>query len=121
MSNSSKKSRFFRDLRHVRLVNSTEDTPKRDRFKLRVFRVNKSLKILMALTIITIVMVSVFAFLPKGTESKPDIDEGKDTPTASPSSTPESKATPTTVPNPFSAVTHSIIDAGNSIQKIIDP
>jgi Protein of unknown function (DUF3131) len=117
----SMKSLFFRSQKTVSLISLLENNAARGFTKLKNWRFDKRLKILMVFAIIAIVLVSVFSFLPKGNQTIPETQARNDVPVASPSSTPHSNVTQAPIPNPLSAITNAINQASKSFQTIINP
>ena len=81
---------------------------------------NKKAKGVIVFAIVAVLLVSVFAFLPKGNNSTPDIIDPTVTPMASPNNT----LTPTAKPapsNPFSQITKIIGGIGNDIATTFTP
>ena len=83
-------------------------------------RFNKKAKGVIVFAIVAVLLVSVFAFLPKGNNSTPDIVDPTVTPMASPNntSTPTAKPAPS---NPFSQITKIISGIGNDIAITFTP
>jgi hypothetical protein len=99
MSNTSKKNRFLHGLRFVSLSESTTVEGKKGFLQFKMLRFNERSKALMVFAVIAIILVSVFAFMPKGNNSVPEtLPQSTDSPTASPTITPQETNNPTTNP-----------------------
>jgi hypothetical protein len=89
-------------------------------------RVNKKAKGLIVFAIIVVLLVSVFAFLPKGNNTTPDTPQSTDVPVASPNSTstPHPTNNPTVKPlpsDPFSQITSVISGIGTDLGQVFAP
>ncbi len=87
-------------------------------------RVNKKAKGLIVVAIIAVLLVSVFAFLPKGNNSTPDTPTPTDVPITNSTSTPQITNSPTVKPppsNPFSGITSVISGIGDTIGEAFAP
>jgi len=82
-----KKVRSLLCLRLVALEASLEAERKKGFFKQNRWRFSKKAKCLIVFAIITVMLVSIFAFLPRGSQSTPNKPQSSDNPTASPSAT----------------------------------
>jgi hypothetical protein len=79
-------------------------------FTLRNLRFNKKAKGLIVFAIIAVMLVSIFAFLPKSNIAAPIAPQSSDVPVASPNGTPQRTANPTTTnaPDPWRAIQNAI-------------
>lgn len=87
---------------HLRLTLSSNDSQRKSVAIINKWRFSKRATGLIVFIIIAILLVSTFAFLPKGTENTPtpqSTDTPTTPPTSSPSSTPHKTNTPTVSPN----------------------
>ena len=87
-------------------------------------RVNKKAKGLIVFAIIAILLVSVFAFLPKGNNTTPDTPQSTDVPVPSSNNTPYPTNNPTVKPlpsNPFSQIPSVISGIGTDLGQVFAP
>jgi len=82
-----KKVRSLLCLRHVSLEASLEAERKKGFFRQNRWRFSKKVKCLIVFAIVAVMLVSIFAFLPRGSQSTPNKPQSSDNPTASPSAT----------------------------------
>jgi hypothetical protein len=82
-----KKIRSLLGVKLVALEASLETERKKGFFKQNRWRFSKKAKCLIVFAIITVMLVSIFAFLPRGSQSTPNKPQSSDNPTASPSAT----------------------------------
>jgi hypothetical protein len=82
-----KKIRSLLCLRLVALEASLEAERKKGFFRQNRWRFSKKAKGLIVFAIVTVMLVSIFAFLPRGSQSTPNKPQSSDNPTASPSAT----------------------------------
>ena len=85
------------------------------------WRFNKKAKGLIVFAIIAVMLVSVFAFLPKGTNSTPNPPQSTESPTASPNVTPQETNNPTSKPDPIKQITKVFSDWGGTIVEAVAP
>jgi hypothetical protein len=72
---TSKKVRFFLGSRFVSLSDSLKVEGKKGFLKLNSLRFSKKARGLIVFAIVAIMLVSIFAFLPKGNQAAPDIPQ----------------------------------------------
>jgi len=88
---------FFK---HAFFKASSDNEPKRKIFRKNPLKLSKKAKSILAIALVAIMLVSVFAWLSAGTQSKPNtVQPISDDPTASPSPTTQQTSTPTQKPN----------------------
>jgi hypothetical protein len=114
------------DVRYASLHASLEAEAKSKKgfLKNNRWRFNNKAKGLIVFAIIAVMLVSVFAFLPKGNNTVPNVPQSSDSPTASPSTTPqETNPTnnPTNKPDPISQITRNIIAWGGDVAQVLTP
>ena len=85
------------------------------------WRFNKKAKGLIVFAIIAVMLVSVFAFLPKGTNSTPNPPQSSDSPTASPSAIPHETNSPPIRTDPIEQITSVISNWGGAIVEAVAP
>lgn len=121
MTVTFKKVRSFLGSRFVSLSDSLKVEGKKGFLKLNSLRFSKKARGLIVIAIVAIMLVSVFAFLPKANQAKPDIPQSTNSPTASPIAVPQSTAQPTTPPDPFSQIGSIWSGIGNTIAATFTP
>jgi hypothetical protein len=89
-----KKTCLLPALKFISLHISLQAEDKKGFLKLKNLRFNKTAKGLVVFAIIAVMLVSVFAFLPKGNNT-PDVPQNSDAPSASPNSTAQATINPT--------------------------
>jgi hypothetical protein len=94
-----KKIRSLLCLRLVALEASLEAERKKGFFKQNRWRFSKKAKCLIVFAIIGVMLVSIFAILPKLNNSTPNTPQSSDNPTASPSATQGTNNGSNTFPN----------------------
>jgi hypothetical protein len=105
----------------VSLQTSLEVENKKGFFRRSRWRFSKKAKGLIVFAIITLLLVSVFAFFPKQSESKAIIPLSSDDPTASPSATPHETNNQTTNSNSFSAFARAFHNVVGSAAQVLSP
>ncbi len=80
----------------------------------------KKVTSILTITIIIIVLVSAFVFMPKGQQSQPIVPQSTESPTATPTAIPERTISPTPS-DPFSQITRYITGFGNTIVQAVTP
>ena len=77
-------------------------------------------KAILSVAIVVILLVSVFAFMPKQNPSEPIAPVSTDSPTASPTAVPQSTSQPST-PDPFSQISRFMSGIGNTVVQAVAP
>jgi Protein of unknown function (DUF3131) len=116
-----KKTRSLRDVRLVSLQASLEAKSNKFFFKQNRWRFSKKAKYLLVFAIITIMFVSIFAFLPKGSQSTPNIDPQSNDPSAAPSPTTQQTPSASKKPDVISGLGQMINNMVSSATQIIAP
>ncbi len=94
---------------------------KRKIFSLNPLKFSKKIKYVLSLAIIFIVLVSVFAFLPKGNQNNNNVlPISTENPTASPTAQPQS-TTPPATPDRVSQISRFLNGLGTSIVQAVAP
>jgi hypothetical protein len=115
-----KKVRAFLSLRFGSLVVSLEAEGKKG-FSTNHWRFTKRTKELLVFAIIIIILVSIFAFLPKGNQSSPIIvPQSTNSSTASPTAVPQSTSQPSQF-DPFSQISRFMSGVGDSVVQAVTP
>ncbi|MGD0644129.1 MAG: DUF3131 domain-containing protein [Candidatus Bathyarchaeia archaeon] len=119
-----KRIRSLLCLSFVSLQASLEAEGKKGFFRQNRWRFSKKAKGLIVFAIITVMLVSFFAFLPRGNQSTPRTSitpQSSDSPTASPSATPQGTNNQPGKSNPASGVGQFIGDLAGSIAQAFVP
>jgi len=74
-------------------------------------------KSILSIAIVVILLVSVFAFMPKQSPSEPTVPISTDSPTASPTAVPQSTSQPT-ASDPLSQISRYLGGVGQTIVKL---
>jgi len=107
-----KKFCFFLVFMFVSLQAPFEEVGKKRFFRLEHWRFSKKAKCLIVFAIIAVMLISVFAFLPKESTSKASVIPQSTSPTGSPTASPTATPSPTKASNPW---TDWIQPAGQAI------
>ena len=83
-------------------------------------KLSTRVKSVLSLAIIVIILVSVFAFMPKQNPSEPICASSTDSPTASPTAAPQSTSKPTPS-DPFSQISRYMTGIGETIVQAVAP
>jgi hypothetical protein len=100
---------------------SSENEPKRKIFRRNPLKLSMKANSILAIAIIVIMLVSVFAFLPKGNQSTPNPPQSSDSPIASPNGTPKSNSSQTGQPNAVSQITSILSGIGENLAQAVSP
>jgi hypothetical protein len=100
---------------------SLDNQPKRKIFGQKPLKLSMKVKSVLSIAIIVIMLVSVFAFLPKGNNAAPDVPQNSDVPIASPNATPQRTTNPTRGSNPLSDIANAISGMSNAASQILNP
>jgi hypothetical protein len=95
----------FISIKHTFLRDSSDgEQPKRKNFRRNSWNLSLKAKSIIAFAIIAVMLISIFAFIPKDEQSTLTIPQSSDNPTASPSGTPQGTSNNTDVANTISKI-----------------
>ena len=106
--------------KHVFSVPSLGNEPKRKIFRLNPLKLSKKTKYVLSIAIIVIMLVSVFAFLPKANQTKATVPISTDNSTAPPTAEPQNTKPPAPS-DPFSQISSFFNGLGTSITQTVAP
>lgn len=116
----SKKLHPLNSLKHIFSMASLDNEEKRKVFGRKPLKPGKKAYSLLAMAIIVIILVSVFAFMPKANQTKPIAPVSTDNPTAPPTAVPQN-ATPSSPSDALSQISSFFTGISNSIVQAVAP
>jgi hypothetical protein len=103
-------------------VSSQDNEPKRKFFGQKPLKLSMKVKSALSIAIVVIMLVSIFAFLPKGSVVVSSAPQSSDVPVASPNGTPQRTSNPTSSgSNPLANIANAISSISNAASQIINP
>jgi hypothetical protein len=114
-----KKIRSLLNLKLASLQAPTESEPKKSFLNHNRWRISKKAKGLIVFAIITVMLISIFSFLPKETPPQA-LPQSTDTPNPTPSLTPQS-TNPTNAPNPISGLSQIFSNVAGGVVQAFSP